>query len=282
MTILVAGAAALFVALFFPILALRWRFYDEQPRYSHCPMLPVVAGFWIWDRWERIRAVPRGASRAGVALVVASVVAYLYGRRESVNLVQHVAMLLTLVGGVWAMCGGRMLRALAFPLGYLFLTVPLPKTWDDAITQPLQRMATMVAEGAFDAFGWIVVRQGNVLQLPGLKLLVEDACSGVHSLYSLVALGIAWVGFTERPRWLRAVLVVSTVPVALAANSLRVIATGVLAYKVDPSYAVGTSHAMTGVIVFVTGLVLFLFVDWALRPDDPEPEAPERDGADRG
>lgn len=273
---LLVGAAALFVALFFPILSLRWRFYEEQPRYSHCPMIPLVAAVWVYDRWDRLRALPRTVSAAGVAATVASVLLYLYGRSVSTNLLQHVAMLATVACTVWAVLGPRVLRASAFPLGYLLFTVPLPKTWDDALTQPLQRIATIVAEGTFDALGWVVVRQGNVLQLPGLKLLVEDACSGVHSLYALVALGVAWVAFVERPAWLRAVLVLSTVPVALVANALRVIVTGILAYKVDPSYAQGTSHTLTGMIVFFTGLALFLLVDWCLRPDAPAAAAAER------
>jgi len=167
------------------------------------------------------------------------------------------------------------LRALAFPLLYLLLTIPLPKTWDDALTQPLQTFASVVAEGAFDAFGWAVVRQGNVLQLPGLKLLVEEQCSGAHSLYALVALSFAWVAFVARPVWLRVVLVAAAVPVAMLANAIRVTGTGVLAYKVDPSYATGVSHQTAGIIVFAIGLGLFLLVDWCLRPD----EAPPRDAA---
>jgi exosortase len=149
--------------------------------------------------------------------------------------------------------------------------VPLPKAWDDRIALPLQSLATTTSEAVFDAFGWVVVRQGNVLQLPGLKLLVEDACSGVHSLYALAALGVAWVGFVERPWWLRVTLVLATVPISVLANAIRVVVTGWLAYKVDPKYAQGVSHETTGMIVFAIGLALFLVVDWCLRPDPPPP-----------
>ena len=79
-------------------------------------------------------------------------------------------------------------------MGYLVLTMPLPKTWDDRVTGPLQSFATTISEAVFEALGWVVVRQGNVLQLPGLKLLVEDACSGIHSLYALIALAAVLVG----------------------------------------------------------------------------------------
>ena len=239
--------------------------------------MPVVAALWVYDRWPRLLALPRETSRAGGGLLVLGVGLFVYARLLHTNLGQHVGMLLTLVGLVWSLFGRRVTAACAFPLGYLLLTIPLPRVWDDRLTQPLQRFATIVAEGAFDGMGWIVVRQGNVLQLPGLKLLVEEQCSGAHSLYALAALGLAWVAFVERPAWLRVVLVISTVPVAMLANAVRVTGTGVLAYKVDPSYATGVSHQTAGMIVFGIGLALFLLVDWCLRP---EPAATNVDAAD--
>lgn len=272
---LLASVAALLCVLFHQIVAARVHFYMEQPRYSHCMLLPLVSAFWLWDRWDRIRAVPRAPSAAGLAVAGAGVLLLLYGLLQRANIVQHGALLLTLCGAVAALYGTRVVRASWFAFAYLLLTIPLPKTWDDGITGPLQGIATSAAEGAFDLFGWVVVRQGNVLSLPGLTLLMEDACSGIHSLYALVALGSAWVAFVERPLWLRLVLVASTVPVAVVANALRVTVTGVLAYRIDPKYAVGASHETTGMIVFLTGLLLFLFVDWCLRPVPP----PESDAA---
>lgn len=267
------AAVVLLLALFHPILAVRTHFYLEQPRYSHCLLLPVVSAIWVWERWDTLRAVPRGPSRAGVAATCVAVLLFLYGRVQNMNLLQHAALLLAIPSVVAALWGGALVRRLTFPVAYLLLTVPLPKTWDDAITLPLQSIATTTAESVFDLFGWVVVRQGNVLHLPGLKLLVEDACSGIHSLYALVALGVAFAAFVERPAWLRATLVVATVPIAVTANSVRVIATGWLAYKVDPAYAEGISHSATGMIVFVVGLLLLLALDWCLRPDPPPAES---------
>ena len=269
------AASLLFLALFWPILAVRFHFYLEKPRYSHCVLLPVVSALWIFDRWDSLRTVPRSVSWRGLVCLVGGVMLYVYGRLVSVNLLQHAAMLVALVGLVATLLGGRVLRALTFPIAYLSLMIPLPPAWDDRITVPLQTFATRIAESFFEALGWIVVREGNVLQLPRLKLLVEEGCSGVHSLYALVALAVAWVFFVERPVWLRVVLVVAAVPIAVIANSIRVSATGVLAYKVDPSYAQGVSHQTAGVLVFAIGVLLLLGLDWCLRPDEPltEPDA---------
>ncbi len=258
-----------YVALFQPIIWLRVTQYADDPRYSHCLLLPVVSVLWIYDRWHVLRRQPATASRVGLAVLVLGVLLFVYSRLLHINVAQHVAALIVLTGIVWAAFGRTLLRTLAFPLAYLVLTIPLPTAWDDALTQPLQTVATVIAEGSFDAFGWVVVRQGNVLQLPGLKLLVEEQCSGAHSLYALFSLSVAWVAFVPRPVWLRFALVFVSVPVAMLANAIRVTGTGVLAYKLDPSYATGLSHQAAGVVVFAIGLGLFLLVDWCLRPDEP-------------
>jgi len=266
-------ATAFFVALFWPILQVRFHFYLEKPRYSHCVLLPVVSALWIFDRWDTLARVPRSVAARGLACVAGGVLCYVYGRSIRMNLMQHVAMLVTLVGVVWTLAGPALLRALTFPIAYLGLMIPLHPTMDDRITVPLQGIATRMAQAFFEAVGWIVVREGNVLQLPRVKLLVEEGCSGIHSLYALIALALAWVFFVERPAWLRATLVVAALPIAVIANAVRVAATGVLAYKVDPSYAQGLSHEAAGMVVFAIGVALLLGLDWCLKPDPPEAAA---------
>lgn len=263
----VVGAA--FLALFWPILAVRFHFYLETPRYSHCVLLPAVSALWVYDRWDKIRVVPRSSSGRGLVLLSAAVLFFIYGRMVPANWAQHLAMLVALIAVVWAMWGRALLRALAFPIAYLALMIPL-KPWDDVITQPLQRIATVTAEAFFKSLGWIVVREGNVIQLPRLKLLVEEGCSGAHSLFALVALAVAWVFFVERPAWMRVAFIVAAGPIAVLANAIRVSATGVLAYKIDPSYARGMSHQTAGMIVFAIGVALMLGLDWCLKPDAPE------------
>jgi exosortase len=265
-------AAAMFLVCFWPLLAVRYHFYLEQPLYSHCVLLPAVSGLWVWDRWDRIRAVPRAPSAAGAAALAFSATLFVFGRLIHYYPYQHVAMLGAAASLVWTLGGLGLLRALAFPLAYLALMVPLRKSWDDGITVPLQGVATGLAQAFFEALGWIVVRDGNVLQLPGMRLLVEERCSGIHSLYALFALAVAWVAFVERPAWLKVVIVAATLPVAVVANAVRVAGTGVLAHKVDPSWAQGASHTTAGLLVFAIGLALLLGLDWLLKPAPPAPE----------
>ncbi len=269
------AAWALLLVVFHAIVARRVHFYLEQPRYSHCVLLPAVSLIWMFDRWHVLSRIPALPAWSGVVWTGVSVVLLVYGQMQHSVYLQHAALLLALPSLTAALRGWAFVRSSSFAFAYLLLTVPLHKTWDDKLTLPLQSIATRASEAAFDSFGWIVVRQGNVIQLPGLKLLVEDACSGAHSIYALVALGVAWIGFVERPLWVRVALILCTVPVAIVANTVRVVGTGILAYKVDPSYAEGASHQTAGMIVFVIGLLLFLVCDWCLKPDSV-PAAPAK------
>ncbi len=270
-----------FCAMFHPILISRARLLMDEPRFSHGLLVPVVAALWVLDRQSSLSRVPRSASRAGLMAVAAAVLLNLYGRTLDAKIgslggyVQHGAVILAVAGIVWAALGRRFVRAVLFPIAYLVFTVPVPKRIDLAITLPLQRLSAEVATACFDLMGWAVAQEGNVVQLPGVTLLVEEQCSGVHSLYALIALGVAWVAFVPRPRWLAATLVAATIPIAVFANVVRVIGTGVLAYKLDPSYAQGVTHEVAGMVVFAIGLAAFLLIDWALRPDVSSEEAPE-------
>jgi exosortase len=273
----VLAASAFFLVLFWPILRVRFHFYlddtEAGARYSHCVLLPLVSALWIYDRWGTLSRVPRSVSARGVVCVAVAALLYVYGRAIRMNLIQHVAMLATLGGLVWALAGPALLRALTFPISYLALMIPLHTPIDDGITVPLQGIATRMAQAFFEALGWIVVREGNVLQLPRVKLLVEEGCSGIRSLYALIALAVAWVFFVERPTWLRITLVAAALPVAVVANAVRVAVTGVLAYKVDPKYAQGLSHETAGLVVFAIGVAMLLALDWCLRPDAPAKSA---------
>ena len=116
-----------------------------------------------------------------------------------------------------------------------------------------------------DLLGIPVFRQGNVIEVPGMKLLVEEACSGIHSLYSLAALGTAFVFVFERRWWEKVVLVAATVPIAIFANVFRVSVTGVLATSVSTELAKGFFHEFSGILIFLMGLALFLLLAWLLR-----------------
>jgi exosortase len=250
---------ALFVAVFSPRILHLVRYTWQEDKYSHGYLIPFVSLAWLWFHRERVAAAPRRPANPGVLLVLLGLFGWVIAEGRNFNAVAHVSMLLVIVGMVVFARGWRFFGVVAFPVLYLAFAFPVPKRLDDVYIGPvLQRVASATSAKIIDFLGIPVYRQGNVIDVPGIRLLVEEACSGIHSLYTLAALSTAYVFFTEQRTWERIVLILSTVPIAVAANVFRVTVTGLLAWGISVDLAEGFFHELGGVVVFLTGLALLL------------------------
>ena len=257
---------ALFILLFLPQIVYLVTVVWEEDRHSHGFLIPVVSLGFLYLNREEIFGVKRSPSNGGMVLVSLGILFWVYAQGVRFNALAHLSMLLVIAGMVAFSAGWRFLRAVSFPVFYLVFAFPMPKRLDDLyIAQPLQRVSSIISERVIELCGIPAFRQGNVIDVPGLQLLVEEACSGLHSVYSLAALGTAFVFLTERRIWERVVLILSTVPIAVAANVIRVSLTGVLATAVSPMVAEGFFHEVSGILVFLLGLGMLLLWAWILR-----------------
>jgi exosortase len=145
------------------------------------------------------------------------------------------------------------------------VAIPLPAVLFNRIAFPLQLVASRAAETVMSAAGIPVLREGNVLELPAMKLEVAQACSGIRSLVSLIAVALLLGKLAGARRWARAALVVLAVPIAIVANAARVAGTGVAAQWLGPYAAEGFFHEFAGWVVFVAALVLLLGAHRCLR-----------------
>jgi exosortase len=105
-----------------------------------------------------------------------------------------------------------------------------------------------------------VLREGNVINLPNTSLEVAEACSGIRSLISLLTLGIVFGYFADSRRWVRTVLALATIPIAIAANGIRVAGTGIAAHYYDPSAAEGFFHSFSGWMIFLAAFVMMFLL----------------------
>lgn len=171
---------------------------------------------------------------------------------------QRSAFLVSLVGAVLSLGGWPLLQKCVFPLTMLCFMIPLPAIVYNRITFPLQLFASAVAETALSAVGIPVLRDGNVLELASQKLSVVEACSGIRSLMTLAFLSLVYgYWFDEHRIWMRILVFVSTIPIAIAANSFRVSLTGVLS-EYNPELAKGFFHSLEGWVIFVFALTLMV------------------------
>jgi exosortase len=135
--------------------------------------------------------------------------------------------------------------------------VPIPAILYNQVTFPLQLLASQVADTTLSLLGIPVLREGNILELASQRLNVVEACSGIRSLLSLSFLSLVYAYFFDKKVWMRAVLLVATVPIAIVANSARVTLTGLVS-EYDPELAQGIFHYASGWVIFMVALVILV------------------------
>ena len=230
----------------------------NDPDMGHGFFVPAVAGYIVWQRRAELLAVEARPTWWGLLLVVWGGLQLLIGTLGVELFTARTALVITLIGIVWTVGGIPVLRKLGFPLFLLFFMVPIPTVVYNSLTFPLQILATRMAAAGPLTIGVPVMREGNILDLPNQQLSVVEACSGIRSLLSLTFLSLVYGYFFEKRTWLRVVLFLSTIPVALAANAGRVIVTGVLS-QIRSDLAEGFFHESTGMVIFLSaGVILFL------------------------
>ena len=158
-----------------------------------------------------------------------------------------------------------MLRAVSFPLAFLIFMIPIPVIIYNQITFPLQLIASRFATFWLEVVHVPVLRDGNVLILSNYSLEVVEACSGIRSLMSLIALAVAYGYLAESRRWVRYRLVVLMVPSAIVSNAIRIMGAGVLAHRFGPRAAEGFLHQFSGWVIFLVALALMFACHWILR-----------------
>ena len=261
---LLLGAVAVLHAGVVPPMVQDW-LHDEN--YSHGILVPLISAYILWTRQVELRAAAaRGrSSKAGLLLCLLCLTLFVVGRAGAELFLQRSSLVLLLMGGTLWLWGWPVFRVAAFPLLFLLFMVPLPYLIYDSIAFPLKLFAARVATESLFYLGVPVFREGNIIHLASQTLEVADACSGIRSLLSLLALGVVYAYFTETVTWKRVVIVFSTVPIAIAANAFRVAGTGVLTHYVSPKAAEGFFHTFSGWLVFVVAFVLLFAVGGVLK-----------------
>jgi exosortase len=247
-------------------LVLHWSVDQDM---GHGFFVPVVAGYVVWKRRDRLAALTlKPAPWLGSAFLLWGALQMLAGSLGAELFLARTAFLISLVGLLLVTGGFPLVRELAFPLLLLLFMIPIPRIIYSQITLPLQFFASEVAEVVLGLIGIPVLRDGNILQLPNETLSVVEACSGIRSLLSLSFLSLISAFLFDQKIWMRWALLISTVPIAIAANALRVTLTGVLG-EYRPEIAHGFFHTLEGGVLFILGLIFLLvvhrFLNWFYR-----------------
>jgi len=255
---------ALALGIFAPILYYMTLHWKQVADYSHGFLVAPLAVYFAWERLPRLKKAPIDPSWWGVLPLALGALSLMVGRLGVELMSMRVAFVLTLIGIVLMTLGRSMFRILAFPLLFLFLMVPLPQSLVNVVAFPLQLVAADFAVNSLFHLGVPALREGNIIHLAHTKLFVAEACSGLRSLMALGTLGIVFAYFFRKNIVERAVLVASTIPIAILVNAFRVALTGFLTYRYGEEAANGAVHQLEGFFTFGLAMALLLLEAWLL------------------
>jgi exosortase len=252
--IIFAGLLAVLFAQVLQVMVTEWAKYEEM---GHGFFVPLVAGYIIWTRRNEILKIEPRPAFWGLPVVFFGFALLVMGTLGAEFFLTRIGFWLSLVGVVWAAGGWALLRALAFPLFLLLFMIRLPLFIYSQITFPLQILASQLAEVALSAIGIPVLRDGNILEISSQRLSVVEACSGIRSLLSLSFLSLVYAYFFDSKVWMRWVLLLATIPIAISANALRVTLTGVLS-EYNKDLVEGFLHSFEGWLMFMVALAALI------------------------
>jgi len=249
--------------------------YNDD-NYSHGFFIVPLAAYFAWERRARLAATPIRPSVFGLLVNAGSLVMLIGGLLGAELFLSRVSIIGSLVGAILFLFGWKMLRQLQFPLAFLLLMIPLPQIIFNKIAFPLQLLASNVGEYTISSLDIPILREGNVLILANATLEVAEACSGIRSLVSLFTLGLVFGYFVDPRPWVRGVIALSSIPVAIITNGMRVASAGVAVHNYGPAGAEGLFHEFSGSLVFVVAFLIMLALQRLLQRFVPPPHrAPE-------
>jgi exosortase len=243
-------------------LILQWW---SNPDYGHGFFVPLFSFFIFWrqrERWTKSEVRP---SNFGFAVMLGAVGLLLLGSLGAELFISRFSMLVLLAGMILFLAGWNTLRAVTFPLNYLIWMIPIPVIIYNQFTFPLQLVASRLATAWLELVQVPVLRDGNVLVMSNYSLEVVEACSGIRSLMTLVALAVAYGYLVEPRRWVRYVLALLMIPIAIVTNAIRIMGAGMLAHRYGPATAEGFLHEFSGWVIFMSALILMFLCHWILR-----------------
>jgi exosortase B len=250
---------------------------DDQ---AHGPIVLVVALYLIWQQravFSSADQPSRVEATIGWTVLVFGLLAYALGRSQDIILFEVGSQVPVILGALLITLGTKSARALWFALFFLLFMIPLPGFVVDAATGPLKQYISVIAEQVLYAAGYPIARSGVTLTVGPYQLLVADACSGLHSMFSLSAMGLLYLYLMQRTSTTRNLIIMAAIlPIAFVANIVRVMVLVLVTYHLGDEAGQGFLHGFAGIMLFVIGLLFLFALDGILGfifPDRPRARA---------
>jgi exosortase len=237
----------------------------NDPNFSHGFFVPIFSGFVIWQERDRLKRIQPEPSVWGILLLAFGLCILIVGQLGAELFLSRLSLLIVLAGLIVFFLGWNFFRAVLFPWAFLLLMIPIPTIVFNQATFPLQLLTSKVASTTLPWMGVPVLREGNVIRLPAMALEVAEACSGIRSLMSLTTLAVIYGYLMERKPSIRVLLALASIPIAVVANSFRIVGTGLLVQYWDPEKAQGFFHEFSGWLIFLVSVTMLYLAHHLLQ-----------------
>lgn len=260
--IALAGFAAMYVPVYWWAANSIWK----SEEHGHGPLILAVLAWLFWTERHRLLQAPtQPAPALGWPLFALGLLVFILGRAFGISIFELGSQPLVVAGALLLLKGSPALRVAWFAVFFMVFMIPLPGILVDAITGPLKQWVSVIVENLLYAAGYPIARTGVTMTIGQYQLLVADACSGLNSMFSLTALGTLFMYITGRKSRLHnAVMLASILPIAFAANIVRVVILVLITYHLGDEAGQGFLHGAAGMVLMLAALASFFLLDWAL------------------
>lgn len=245
--------------------------WSSDDNYSHGFLVPLISCFILWQNRNNLFSTKKEASNTGLLFLIISCLFFVAAHVGAELFTMRLSMIMVIWSAVLYLAGWPFAKATFPPIAYLIFMIPLPAIVWNKIAFPLKLFATRMAVEVIKFLSITVYSEGNVIYLPNTTLEVVDACSGLRSLTSLLALSAAFALIADHSGIKKIILFLSAIPFAILLNIVRLSSTAVLSKYFGPEIAQGFLHEASGILVFMLALILLYYFNKLLSKAPPSP-----------
>ena len=252
---------AVLAYVYYPTFVWMWdRWFAGDSYYSHGFLIPLVSLYWIFQQRKKLAKLKQESSLLGLGILVFGIVLQVISSVLRIYFLSAISLIVVLLGAVHFLFGIKIFKATWFPIGFLFLMIPLPLLIISEITLQLKFFVAQVAVQLLNASGIPALREGSYIQMRHAEVLVGDPCSGLRSFLAFLCLGFVFAYGEGIAFWKRATMVLIAFPLAIVSNIGRVFLLGLVGeiYGVEAIH--GWFHEGSGILSFSIAFIFLLMM----------------------
>ncbi len=258
-------ALTLFIVCYFPVFRILVEKWADSEDYTHAFFMVPIIIYLVWGKKEYLVNRQGGNTLFGLPLVILSILLYLLSLQLQIPTVCSLAMVMTLLSVLVYLSGFAAIKELVVPIVLLILIIPIPNQIYSMLTLPMQLKVSQASEIVLQLFSVPVLRDGNIIQIPGKTFLIVEACSGLRSMIALITFSLTIGIFMLTKTLSRVLLLILSVPVAFFINIIRVVSMTLAFHYFKVDLSVGTKHTVLGFVVFGIALAIILMFEKILE-----------------